>query len=81
MAKKNDLVVSIIGACGGFGAVAEAASVEEGRRREQGFVRAWPTAGAIPTRYNTMLRQLGGEEVRQMLLELNDLQATKQARK
>lgn len=81
MAKNNDLVVSIIEACGGYGAVAEAVSIAEGSRKEQGFVRAWPRAGAIPTRYNVTLRRLGGEEVRLMLMELNDLQPTKRARK
>lgn len=73
MAKNNDLVISIVNACGGYGAIAEAVSVAEGKRKEQGFVRAWPRVGAIPVRYNPVLRKLGGDEVRLLLIELSHL--------
>lgn len=74
MARNNDLVISIINECGGYGAIAEAVSAAEGKRKEQGFVRAWPRVGAIPVRYNPLLRSLGGEEVRLMLIDLNGLE-------
>jgi len=73
MSHQKSLVVEIIEDCGGASRIAEAVCESEGKYRSDGFVRAWPRSGAIPTRYNAVLIKLGGGGVKAKLRELADL--------
>lgn len=83
MSRKNDLIVSIIETLGGPSATAERLNAYAGNVLTGKAVSRWygrDNAG-IPIRYNHQLVAIGGEEIRQMLIELNGLQETKRARK
>lgn len=81
--RSNDIVVQIIEALGGVSATAEKLNKFKGNSLTYKAVARWYDRDnpGVPTRYNGQLVQVGGEEVRQMLLELNDLKEYKGQRK